>query len=165
MDDNEDARLLITTLYWYYKGSAEQKFHVEFQLSFCLICVKWPDSTYKPALRHLISSDSVASPHCSNMRPTLKCWEVTVIVKSASGACVAVSIEHTHTHCMFVSIRAEALTHVESIMSAVRLHANYEQHQQMTACTYGCFTVSCPYAIMHLSLRWGHLGLCAAFLY
>lgn len=40
VDGNKDAHLLITTLYWYYKGSAEQKFHVKFQLSLCLICVK-----------------------------------------------------------------------------------------------------------------------------
>lgn len=38
-----------------------------------------------------------------------------------------------------VSIRREAVTHIESIMSAGRLHTNYEQHQQMTACTYCCF--------------------------
>lgn len=110
---------------------------------------------------HTGSASSNSNWQCSldthsNVRPTVKCWEVIVIVQSASGPMLRCQL---NTY-MIVSIRAEALTHTESIMSVGRLHTNYEQHQQMTACTYCCFPVSCPYVIIHLSLRWGHLGLC-----
>lgn len=97
------------------------------------------------ALRHLISIDNAALTHAVTweQQESAEKW----LYKVPQGSVLWCQL---NTY-MIVSIRPEALTHIESIMSAGRLHTNYEQHQQMTACTYWCFPVSCPYAVRYPS--------------